>query len=117
MAAVFPPLALVGALAVLVGGMGLTSMYSRSVNHWSWAVTAGVLALVFLVSAVTAWELWGVAFDLSDSSADVPVALKVALGGSYIGVLLGLVGFVAVAAVSAVRANRHARDTRHTNPV
>jgi hypothetical protein len=107
-AAVFPPLAVVGILSVLIGGLGLTWMYSRSVDRWSWVVMAGVLALVFLSASVLAWDLWGTVFDLSDRGSTVPGAVKAALGGSSLTALLGLVLFVVIAVVVAVRAKRHA---------
>jgi hypothetical protein len=88
--------------------LGLTWMYSRSVDRWSWVVMAGVLALVFLSASVLAWDLWGTVFDLSDRGSTVPGAVKVALGGSSLTALFGLVLFVVIAVVVAVRAKRHA---------
>lgn len=104
LAVVFPPFALLGLGAVLVGGLGLTSMYSRSVDRWSWVVTASVTAVVFIAASVVAWDLWGTAFDISDRGATVPEALTVALGAASVAALLGLVGFLTVAVVAAVRA-------------
>lgn len=108
LAVVFPPFALLGLGAVLVGGLGLTSMHSRSVNRWSWVVMASVSAVVLMAASVAAWDLWGTAFDISDRGATVPEALTVSLGAASVAAPSGLVGFLIVAVVAAVRAKRSA---------
>lgn len=106
LAVLFPPFALVGLLAVLVGGLGLTLTYSKSVNRWSWIVVASVTAAVFVAGSVVAWDLWGTAFDLSDRGAAVPGALTVTLGGASLASVLGMVAFLTVTIAAAVRAKR-----------
>lgn len=103
--AVFPPVAIVGVVAVLGTAVAATVLHARASGKWALMWLVLCFGLVWATATAVAWNVWGVEFNLADSDKAIPTALSLTMRASVVLGCVGFVGFV-ISSVLGIRGAR-----------